>query len=100
MAIISSILVLANLDEPIIKKITRSHLQAFQQIFKRSKNIGWVTWGRRAERPPENIVLGAGKNVILEIEHVRPQLVDFDIRFAVDIKTTAVKLLRFEGANI
>ena len=99
MAMMSSVLVLADLDEPIFKDITRPRLHAFQQIFKRSKNVVWVTWGRRAENPPANMVVGAGRNIVLEMEHVRLQLVDFDIRSAVDAKTIAIKLLQFEAAD-
>ena len=99
MAMMSSVLVLADLDDPIFKEITRPRLQAFQQIFKRSKNVVWVTWGRRAENPLANMVVGAGRNVVLEMEHVRLQIVDFDIRSAVDAKTIAIKLLQFEAAD-
>ena len=39
MTVMGSVLVLADLDKPIFKEVTRPRLPAFQQIFKRSKNI-------------------------------------------------------------
>lgn len=99
MAVMGSVLVIADLDEPIFKGITRPRLQAFQQIFKRSKNVVWVTWGRRARNPWAHMVVGAGRNVALEMEHVRLQCVDFDIPSAIDAKIIAEKLLQFDAAD-
>ena len=99
MTVMGSVLVLADLDEPIFKEITHPRLQAFQQIFKRSRNVVWVTWGRRAGNPWANMVVGAGRNVVLEMEHVRLQFVDFDIPSAIDAKILAEKLLQFEAAD-
>ena len=99
MTVMGSVLVLADLDEPIFKGITHPRLQAFQQIFKRSKNVVWVTWGRRAGNPWANMVVGAGRNVVLEMEHVRLQFVDFDIPSAIDAEILAGKLLQFEAAD-
>ena len=99
MTVMGSVLVLADLDEPILKGITRPRLQAFQQIFKRSKNIVWVTRGRRAGNPWANMVVGAGRNVVLEMEHVRLQFIDFDTPSAIDADILAGRLLAFEAAD-
>ena len=99
MAVMGSVLVLADLEEPIFKGITRLRLQAFQQVFKRSKNVIWVTWGCRGGNPWANMVIGAGRNIVLEMEHVRLQFVDFDSPSAVDAEILAGKLLQFEVAD-
>ena len=99
MTVMGSVLVLADLDEPIFKGITHPRLQAFQQIFKRSKNVVWVTWGRRAGNPWANMVVGAGRNLVLALEPVRLQFVDFDIPSAIDAEILAGKLLQFEAAD-
>ncbi|KAL8704420.1 MAG: hypothetical protein Q9201_002411 [Fulgogasparrea decipioides] len=100
MAVMGSVLVLADLDQPIFKDITRLRLQAFQQVFKRSKNVSWVTWGCRGGNPWANMVVGAGRNIVLEMEHVRLQFVDFDSPAAIDAKTIATKHLQHEAADV
>lgn len=99
MAVLGSVFVIADLDEPIFKEITRGRLQAFQQIFKRSKNVIWVTWGRRGGNPWANMVVGAGRNIVLEMEHVRLQFIDFDSPSAINAEILATRLLQFEAAD-
>ncbi|KAL8840015.1 MAG: hypothetical protein Q9170_001499 [Blastenia crenularia] len=100
MAVMGSVLVLADLEKPIFKGITRTRLQAFQQIFTRSKNVSWVTWGCRGGNPWANMVVGAGRNIVLEMEHVRLQFVDFDNPLAINASILASKHLQFEAADV
>lgn len=99
MAVMGSVLVLADLEEPIFKDITCLRLEAFQQIFKRSKNVIWATWGCRGGNPWANMVIGAGRNIVLEMEHVRLQMIDFESPSAADAEVLASKLLQFEAAD-
>ena len=99
MELMGSVLVLADLEEPIFKGITDLRLRAFQQVFKRSKNISWVTWGCRGRNPWANMVVGAGRNIVLEMEHVRLQFIDFQSPSTVNAEKLAGKLLQFEVAD-
>ncbi|KAL8743938.1 MAG: hypothetical protein Q9184_008055, partial [Pyrenodesmia sp. 2 TL-2023] len=73
---------------------------ALQQIFRRSRNVSWVTWGCRSGNPWANMAVGAGRNIVLEMEHVRLQFVDFDTSRAVNAETLASKHLQFEAADV
>ena len=100
MAVMGSVIVLADLDKAVFDGITRLRLQAFQQIFKRSKNVSWVTSGCRGGNPWANMVVGAGRNIVLEMEHVRLQFVDFDDPSEASALTIGSKHLQFEASDI
>ncbi|KAL8974897.1 MAG: hypothetical protein Q9197_000866 [Variospora fuerteventurae] len=100
MAVMGSVIVLSDLDQPIFSAITHLRLQALQQIFRRSKNVSWVTWGCRGGNPYANMVVGAGRNIVLEMEHVRLQFVDFDSPRAIEAETLASKHLQFEAIDV
>ncbi|KAI4158636.1 MAG: hypothetical protein L6R39_000491 [Caloplaca ligustica] len=100
MAVMGSVMVLSDLEQPIFDGITRLRFQALQQIFRRSRNVSWVTWGCRGGNPGANMVVGAGRNIVLEMEHVRLQFVDFDAPRAVNAETLASKHLQFEAADV
>ncbi|CAO1598305.1 hypothetical protein XANCAGTX0491_002075 [Xanthoria calcicola] len=99
MALMGSVIVVADLDTPVFDGITRLRLQAFQQKFKRSRNVSWVTSGRRGGNLWANMVVGAGRNIVLEMEHVRLQFVDFDDPSEVSAVMAASKHLQFEASD-
>ncbi|KAL8848143.1 MAG: hypothetical protein Q9221_006829 [Calogaya cf. arnoldii] len=99
MAVMGSVIVVADLDNAVFDGITRLRLQAFQQIFKRSRNVSWVTWGCRGGNPWANMVVGAGRNIVLEMEHVRLQFVDFDDPSEASAVMVASKHLQFEASD-
>lgn len=99
MAVMGSVIVVADLDKPVFDGITRLRLQAFQQIFKRSRNVSWVTSGCRGGNPWANMVVGAGRNIVLEMEHVRLQFVDFDDPSEASAVMVASKHLQFEASD-
>ena len=60
MAVTGSVIVVVDLNKPVFDGITRLPLQAFQQIYKRSRNLSWVTPGCGGGNPWANMVVGAG----------------------------------------
>ncbi|RFU80561.1 acyl transferase acyl hydrolase lysophospholipase [Trichoderma arundinaceum] len=98
--VMGSVLSLVDLDEPIFKDMTAKRLQAFQQIFKQSRNVLWITAGAYSENPYSSMVVGIGRNVVLEMSHLRFQFLDLDASSSADPKILAESLLRFEFVDI
>ncbi|KAL7928326.1 putative PKS-NRPS protein [Trichoderma chlorosporum] len=98
--VMGSVLSLVDLDEPIFKEMTATRLQAFQQIFKQSKNILWLSAGAQADSPYASMVLGIGRNVVLEMSHLRFQFIDFDVASSAQPNLVAESLLRCEFVDV
>ncbi|KAL7941108.1 putative PKS-NRPS protein [Trichoderma barbatum] len=98
--VMGSVLSLVDLDEPIFKDMTAQRLQAFQQIFKQSKNILWISAGAQADSPYASMVLGIGRNVVLEMSHLRFQFLDFDAASSAESNIVAESLLRCEFVDV
>ncbi|EHK20225.1 putative PKS-NRPS protein [Trichoderma virens Gv29-8] len=98
--VMGSVLSLVDFDEPIFKDMTAKRLQAFQQIFKQSKNILWMSAGAQADSPYASMVLGIGRNVVLEMSHLRFQFIDFDAPSSAEPNLVAESLLRFELVDV
>ncbi|KAI8628964.1 hybrid PKS-NRPS PsoA [Xylariaceae sp. FL1651] len=74
----SAIICISDLDEPAFNQINTQKFGAIQTIFENSKHILWVTRGCRSNDPYANIIVGAGRSVMLESPHVNIQFVDID----------------------
>ncbi|KAK5996292.1 PKS-NRPS hybrid synthetase cheA [Cladobotryum mycophilum] len=98
--VMGSVLSLVDLDTPVFKDMTAQRLKAFQAIFKQSKNVLWATAGARSDNPYAAMVVGVGRNVVLEMSHLRFQFLDFDKVASIESKLLAESLLRFELADV
>ena len=99
-------LCLADADEAVFKSMTAKKLRGFQEIFKQSSNVLWVTQGARFGEPFSRMVVGFGRTLQLEMVHLRLQFLDFSSSDTIKgIATTsnavsiAESLLRFEAAK-
>lgn len=97
--VMGSVLSLVELDFPVFKDMDLERLRAFQHVFKQSKNVMWVTLGARSDNPYASMVLGIGRNIVLEMSHLRLQFLDFDVLGSASSKLIAEGLLRFEFAE-
>ncbi|KAI9768100.1 MAG: putative Hybrid PKS-NRPS biosynthetic cluster [Geoglossum simile] len=95
-----SVLCLNDLDESIFKSLTDSKLKGFQQLFKQSKSVLWITQGLRDCDPYAKMVIGFGRNIGLEMSHLRLQFIDTSPLEKPDPKTLAEAMLRFEAADV
>ncbi|KAK5633745.1 hypothetical protein RRF57_009459 [Xylaria bambusicola] len=94
--LMGTVLSLVELGSPIFKDMTAEKLRAFQHVFKQSKNIVWVTIGAKSTNPWSAMVIGVARNVVLEMPHLRFQLVDFDSENAVSPGIISNALLSHE----
>ncbi|KAH7346691.1 polyketide synthase PKS [Rhexocercosporidium sp. MPI-PUGE-AT-0058] len=74
-----AILLLADLDSPILKDITPTKLSALQDLFEKEKNIFWITRGRRGDVPYSNMSVGLGRCLLPELVELRLQFLDLDV---------------------
>ncbi len=94
--LMGTVLSLVELDSPIFKDMTAERLRAFQHIFKQSRNVMWVTVGAKSANPWSAMIIGVARNVVLEMSHLRFQLVDFDTETAVASGTISDALISHE----
>ncbi|KAI1193519.1 putative PKS-NRPS protein [Nemania serpens] len=98
--LMGTVLSLVELDMPIFKDMTAERLRAFQHIFKQSKNVVWATIGAKSSNPWSAMIIGVARNVVLEMPHLRFQLVDFDTEKAVAPGIIADALMSHEYIGI
>ncbi|KAI1463640.1 putative hybrid NRPS/PKS enzyme [Daldinia caldariorum] len=97
-------LCLADVDEAVFKSMTSEKLRGFQEIFKQSTKVLWITQGARFGDPFSRMVIGFGRTVVLEMLHLRLQFLDIassnDINGSLatpNATSIAEALLRFEA---
>ncbi|KAG0156871.1 hypothetical protein PDIDSM_4053 [Penicillium digitatum] len=73
---ITSIISLADLDEPLLKKISQERLSGIQSAIEGCRQIVWVTSGAHNQNPHANMTIGLGRSLIYEYPHIRMQFMD------------------------
>ncbi|KAF7169928.1 hypothetical protein CNMCM5623_002479 [Aspergillus felis] len=91
-----SVLCLTDIDEPVFKSMDADKLRGFQEIFKQSKNVLWITQGSRSGDPYARMVVGFARTMVLEMLHLRLQLLDVSPGSIPDPKPIAEAMLRLE----
>lgn len=74
----STVLCLADLDEPIFKFFNGAKLQYIKTIFNEAKDMLWITRGCRSEEPYSNMMVGLGRALRLEYPNINLQMLDVD----------------------
>ncbi|KGO48676.1 Acyl transferase/acyl hydrolase/lysophospholipase [Penicillium expansum] len=87
-------------DESTFEDISLTKLKALQNIFNQSKNILWVTCGAQADSPYKNMFIGLQRSVILELTHVRCQVLDFATPSEINFEIIAKKLLQLDAYSV
>ncbi|KAF9886948.1 hypothetical protein FE257_010689 [Aspergillus nanangensis] len=95
-----SVLCLSDIEEPMLKRMTAEKLRGFQDIFKQSKNVLWVTRGSRSGDPYARMVVGFGRTIVLEMLHLRLQFLDIPAESHSDAASIADALLRLETTGV
>ena len=101
-SIVSSVtvaLVLADLDEPVMKSMTPRKLKSIQQVFDRVRNVLWITQGSRADNPYHTATVGLGRCASTESASLRLQFLDLDVTDDVETKI-AESLFRLVMADL
>lgn len=98
--LMGSVVALTDLDRAVFDGMTAEVLKGFQYIFHQSKNVFWVTHGCQGDNPYSNMVIGAGRNIVLEMPHSRFQVVDIESLKDVNPEIVAEMTLRFEFVDM
>ncbi|KAI5928470.1 PKS-NRPS hybrid [Camillea tinctor] len=94
-----TVLCLSDLDEPAFKSMNAEKLRGFQEIFKQSQNVLWITRGSRSGDPYARMVVGFGRTLVLEMLHLRLQFLDIPTTELPDPVAISEALLRLEMAG-
>ncbi|KAJ5660072.1 equisetin synthetase [Penicillium longicatenatum] len=92
----STVLSIAELDEPIFKNITPGKLQALQTLWREGGNVLWVTRGARSDEPYSFMTHGLGRVVKFEYPNISLEVFDLDIIDERSAQLIAEELLRLE----
>lgn len=74
----STILNLADLDEPIFKHLSTEKVDGLKRVFELSRNVLWITHGCSADEPYHMSSVGFGRSIRHEITQMRLQFLDLD----------------------
>ena len=95
-----TVLSLTDLDESLFKEMTAEKLEGAQQLFQQSKSCLWITQGSRYSNPYQNMSVGFGRTVNLEMAHLRLQFLDFHTANEPVAEVINEKLLQFEATEL
>lgn len=90
---------LVELDEPMFKNMSSEKVKSFQELFKQSKNIVWVTYGAQGDNPYANMFAGVQRTLVSEMDHLHIQRLNFHSLMEANGRLIAQKLLLLEIAD-
>ncbi|KAK6222232.1 beta-ketoacyl synthase [Colletotrichum tabaci] len=77
---ISSVVFLADLDEPMMSTMTPARLELFRALMAPEKVVLWVTMNSRAGNPEHAATFGFARSMLAEIPSLKLQMLDLDSR--------------------
>lgn len=89
-----NVLVLQDHDQPLFENFDEPKLKGLKRLFESSKNILWVTHGYKGNSPHARMLVGFMRSLILEMPHVRLQIMDFASPDALDTILVTEQLVR------
>jgi hybrid polyketide synthase/nonribosomal peptide synthetase ACE1 len=89
-----NVLVLQDYDQPLFENLDESTFKGLQKLFENSKNILWVTHGYKGNAPPARMLVGFMRSLILEMPHVRLQILDLASPDELDATLVTEHLIR------
>lgn len=96
----STVISLAELDEPLFKNLSPTRWKSMKQLFDRPKQMLWLTRGRMGDEPYSSMTIGFWRSVAYEAPHVRVQFLDIDPRGSLDPSVIAETFLRTAALNL
>jgi hybrid polyketide synthase/nonribosomal peptide synthetase ACE1 len=96
----SVILVLAELDEPVFKRLTEGTLEGLQRLFETQRTVLWITQGCRSENPYMNMSVGLGRSLVLENPDLTLQFLDLEVGAKPNPRLLLEALLRLRQGDI
>ena len=89
-----NVLVLQDHYQPLFENFDELKLKGLQKLFESSKNILWVTHGYKGNSPHARMLVGFMRTLVLEMPHVRLQILDLASPDALDATLITEHLLR------
>lgn len=92
---ITAALILADLDDPIIKSMNAKKLENMQEVLNQVHTVLWLTSGFRDNNPYHTATVGLGRCAVAESPQLRLQFLDVDTTDGVEtiIAETFVRLM-------
>ena len=75
---LKSILVLEDLDEPVLQNLTPQKLSGLQSVINQSRQVLWVSRGCCREEPYANMSIGLCRSLAAEYPHIQIQHIDLE----------------------
>nr|ACS68554.1 hybrid PKS-NRPS protein [Metarhizium anisopliae] len=95
-----SLLVLQDLDEPVLQKLASSTLGGLQKAIDQCRQVLWVSSGCRKDNPFANMSVGLCRSLSSEYPHIKIQHIDVETRLDQGtmhrISEAALRLLHLE----
>jgi hybrid polyketide synthase/nonribosomal peptide synthetase ACE1 len=89
-----NVVVLQDHDQPFFENLDEPYLKGLQALFESSKNILWVTRGYKDNSPHARMLVGFMRSLILEMPHVRLQILDLASPNGLDATLVTEHLIR------
>lgn len=96
----SVILVLAELDQPVFKRLTEKTLEGLQRLFETQRTVLWITQGCRSENPYMNMSVGLGRSLVLENPDLTLQFLDLEEGVKPNPRLLLEALLRLRHGDV
>ena len=94
-----TVLCLIELEQPIFQDMSAESFEGLKKLFFHGQNVLWVTRGCRQSEPYANMSVGFGRAIMMELSHIRLQLVDFDVNAKPSAQVLVDELLRLHILN-
>ena len=91
----TTVLSLAELDEPVFKDLTAEKFQGLKTLFSQERTMMWITGGRRAGNPESNMLYGFARSQQWEVPGLQLQFIDLESSLVYGARTIAENLVRF-----
>ncbi|KAF2874833.1 polyketide synthase [Massariosphaeria phaeospora] len=92
----ASVLSFMDLDTPYFKDLTDAKLKGLSGLFERSRNAVWITKGARGADPYATAMTGFARSLVMEMPHLRLQLLDLGANEDAKSNFLAETVLRLE----
>lgn len=96
----SIILCIAELNEPVFKRLSERTLDGMKRLFETQKTILWITQGCRSEDPHMNMAVGLGRSLVLENPDLVLQFLDLESGVKPNPRQLLEALLRLRQGDI
>lgn len=73
-----SVLVLEDLDEPVLKNVTPAKLENLKRTINEARQVLWVSRGCRKQEPYANMSIGLCRSLAAEYSHIQIQHIDVE----------------------